>query len=91
MDVLRYQVGPPCMVVTTTTGVQLLARIGGDPNNTTPWSLVGDTFSWTVVSVTLFWALLSLWVCSAQLGIQYAILKLKSTILFYTRAGDLEC
>ncbi|KAK4301184.1 hypothetical protein Pmani_026653 [Petrolisthes manimaculis] len=61
-EVLRYKVGPPVMVVTTTAGVQLLARLGGDTNNTTPWSLLGDTFSWTVVTVILFWALLSLWV-----------------------------
>lgn len=80
MDVLRYQVGPPCMVVTTTAGVQLLARIGGDPNNTIPWSLVGDTFSWTVVSVTLFWALLSLWV-RVQIGIRNSKSKIHPSVL----------
>ncbi|XP_045581839.1 uncharacterized protein [Procambarus clarkii] len=59
-SLLRYYLGPPVMVVTTTVGVQYLALVGGDGVNR--WSLVGNTHSWTVVAVTVLWALLSLWV-----------------------------
>ncbi|XP_066951354.1 uncharacterized protein [Macrobrachium rosenbergii] len=59
-DTLRYHVGPPLLMVTTTVGVQFLALVGGD--GTKAWSLLGDAHSWTIVGLMLAWALLSLWV-----------------------------
>ncbi|XP_068207088.1 uncharacterized protein [Palaemon carinicauda] len=59
-DTLRYHIGPPFLMVTTTIGVQFLALVGGDGTKT--WSLLGNTHSWTIVGIMLAWALVSLWV-----------------------------
>ncbi|XP_047470929.1 7-dehydrocholesterol reductase-like [Penaeus chinensis] len=59
-DVLRYYVGPPLLMVSTTVGVQALALVGGD--GTQNWSLLGSNYSWTVVLGLLVWALFSLWI-----------------------------
>lgn len=75
-NLLRYNVGPPVMVVTTTVGVQYLAELGGGGGNSSSWSLLGDAHSWSVVGLTLLWALLSLWVpgkvfCGPQTSFGY--------------------
>ncbi|KAK7069220.1 7-dehydrocholesterol reductase [Halocaridina rubra] len=59
-DHIRYHIGPPFLMVSTTAGVQFLSVFGG--NDTLSWSLVGDAHSWIVVGVMALWALLSLWV-----------------------------
>lgn len=59
-DVLRYHIGPPLLMVSTTVGVQALALVGGD--GTQNFSLLGSNYSWTVVLGLLVWALISLWV-----------------------------
>lgn len=59
-DVLRYHIGPPLLMVSTTVGVQALALVGGD--GTQNFSLLGSNYSWTVVLGLLVWALISLWI-----------------------------
>lgn len=60
-EILRYQVGPPVMVVGVTVGVQVLVMAGGG-GLTTSWSLFGSVGAWSLVTAFWGWALLSLWV-----------------------------
>lgn len=70
-NVLRYYVGPPLLMISTTVGVQTLALVGGD--GTQQWSILGSTYSWIVVVGLLIWALCSLWVSLENTGSLYSV------------------
>jgi len=56
---VRYQYGPPAMVVGVTAGVQALAWLGGG-EHTNSWSLVGSQASWGMVAAVVLYAFASL-------------------------------
>ncbi|KAG0724497.1 7-dehydrocholesterol reductase [Chionoecetes opilio] len=60
-DILRYYIGPPCIILGATGSVQLLAWLGTDPSSI-PWHVKGNGSAWLTVAVLLLWAFLSLWV-----------------------------